>query len=114
MLSYLQVQRAKLCRSELPANDAMRRFNAPRPFLLLPRVLVSGHCDSIVTNFTAAEFRALYCKYMSSSMAREETLADWLSACGVDGEGADKVPAVWDTARGRRHVSIELYGANFY
>ncbi|GBP56084.1 hypothetical protein EVAR_43847_1 [Eumeta japonica] len=35
------VQRTKLRRSELPANDAMRRRNAPRPFLPLPRVLWS-------------------------------------------------------------------------
>ncbi|GBP26682.1 hypothetical protein EVAR_23452_1 [Eumeta japonica] len=31
------VQRMRLCRSELSANDAIRRYNAPRPFLLLPR-----------------------------------------------------------------------------
>ncbi|GBP15964.1 hypothetical protein EVAR_12546_1 [Eumeta japonica] len=44
-------QHTKLCRSELPANDEMRRYNAPRPFLLLPRVLILRHCDAFVTNF---------------------------------------------------------------
>ncbi|GBP68835.1 Phenoloxidase-activating factor 2 [Eumeta japonica] len=48
----------ELCRSELFVNDAMRRFNAPRPFLLLPRVPILCHCDVFVTNFTAAEFRS--------------------------------------------------------
>ncbi|GBP08836.1 hypothetical protein EVAR_78239_1 [Eumeta japonica] len=41
----------------MPANDAMRRFSAPRPFLLLPCVPILRHCDAFVTNFTAAEFR---------------------------------------------------------
>ncbi|GBP36134.1 hypothetical protein EVAR_4278_1 [Eumeta japonica] len=53
------VQRTNLCRSELPANDAMRRFNALRLFFLL---CVLRRCDSFVTDFTAVEFRALYCK----------------------------------------------------
>ncbi|GBP97755.1 hypothetical protein EVAR_91980_1 [Eumeta japonica] len=57
----LAVRRTKLCRSELPADNAMRRFNAPQPFLLLPRVPILRFCDAFVTNFTAAEFRALYC-----------------------------------------------------
>ncbi|GBP72316.1 hypothetical protein EVAR_90412_1 [Eumeta japonica] len=56
----LAVRRTKLCRSELPADNAMRRFNAPQPFLL-PRVPILRFCDAFVTNFTAAEFRALYC-----------------------------------------------------
>ncbi|GBP64984.1 hypothetical protein EVAR_50668_1 [Eumeta japonica] len=38
----------------------MRTFNAPRPFPLLPRSPISRHCDAFVTDFTAAEFRALY------------------------------------------------------
>ncbi|GBP63677.1 hypothetical protein EVAR_82037_1 [Eumeta japonica] len=46
-------------RSELSANDAMRRFNAPRPYPLLRRVPISLHCDAFVTKFTAAEFHAL-------------------------------------------------------
>ncbi|GBP08909.1 hypothetical protein EVAR_78295_1 [Eumeta japonica] len=36
----------KLCRSEMPANDAMRRFNASRVSLLLPRVPISRHHDA--------------------------------------------------------------------
>ncbi|GBP19535.1 hypothetical protein EVAR_102083_1 [Eumeta japonica] len=47
------------CYSELPANDALRRFNAPRPFLLL-RVLILRHCVSFLTNFTTAGFCALH------------------------------------------------------
>ncbi|GBP87067.1 hypothetical protein EVAR_45432_1 [Eumeta japonica] len=54
------VQRTKLCRSELPANDAMRGFNTPRPFPLHPRIPNSCNCDAFVTNFAAAEFQALY------------------------------------------------------
>ncbi|GBP29758.1 hypothetical protein EVAR_94598_1 [Eumeta japonica] len=52
------VQRTKLCCSESPANDAMRRFNAPLPFLLLLRVPVR---NAFATIFTAAEFRVLFC-----------------------------------------------------
>ncbi|GBP22478.1 hypothetical protein EVAR_78655_1 [Eumeta japonica] len=48
------VQRMKLCSSQLPANDAMRSFNAPRPYLLLPRVPILRHCNAFVDNFTAA------------------------------------------------------------
>ncbi|GBP55259.1 hypothetical protein EVAR_24455_1 [Eumeta japonica] len=50
----------KLCRSELPANDVMRRFNTPPTFLLLTLVPISHHCDPFVTNFAATEFRTLY------------------------------------------------------
>ncbi|GBP66170.1 hypothetical protein EVAR_81827_1 [Eumeta japonica] len=41
----------KLCRSELPANDAMLRLNPPRPILLLPGVPILCCCDAFVTNF---------------------------------------------------------------
>ncbi|GBP96541.1 hypothetical protein EVAR_100192_1 [Eumeta japonica] len=37
-------QRTILCRSELPAHDVMNRFNAPRPFLLLPCVPILRYC----------------------------------------------------------------------
>ncbi|GBP35808.1 hypothetical protein EVAR_20664_1 [Eumeta japonica] len=53
-LWHITVRRTKLCRSELPANDVMRRFNAPQPSLLLPRVPIYHHCDDLMTNFTAA------------------------------------------------------------
>ncbi|GBP52829.1 hypothetical protein EVAR_39368_1 [Eumeta japonica] len=46
------VQRTKLCLSELPAKDVMRRLNTPRPYLLLPRASILCHCDALVTNFT--------------------------------------------------------------
>ncbi|GBP20685.1 hypothetical protein EVAR_16558_1 [Eumeta japonica] len=39
------------------ANDVIRKFNAPRPFFLLPRVSILHHYDAFVTNFTAAQFR---------------------------------------------------------
>ncbi|GBP50229.1 Probable tRNA methyltransferase 9B [Eumeta japonica] len=55
------VQRTKCCRSGLPANDPMSGFDAPTPFLLLPRLPISRRRYAFVTNFTAAEFRALYC-----------------------------------------------------
>ncbi|GBP79485.1 hypothetical protein EVAR_59159_1 [Eumeta japonica] len=45
-------------RSKKP--QACRCF-APRPFLLLCRVPILRHCDAFVTNFTAVEFRALFC-----------------------------------------------------
>ncbi|GBP88034.1 hypothetical protein EVAR_61869_1 [Eumeta japonica] len=51
------VQCTKLCRSELPANDVMRSVSAPRPFLLLPRVLILRHCDAFVTNIVAHNLR---------------------------------------------------------
>ncbi|GBP63637.1 hypothetical protein EVAR_47975_1, partial [Eumeta japonica] len=52
------VQRTKLYRSELPANDVLRKYNAPQTFLLLLRVPNLRYCDAFLTNFTAAEFRA--------------------------------------------------------
>ncbi|GBP10765.1 hypothetical protein EVAR_6317_1 [Eumeta japonica] len=61
LLHRSTVERTKLCRSELPATDAMRRYNAPQPFLLLPRVSILRHCNAFVTKFTAADFRAIYC-----------------------------------------------------
>ncbi|GBP54350.1 Helicase SKI2W [Eumeta japonica] len=60
-LENIILQHTKLYRFELPANDMMRRCNTPRSFLLLPRRLpILRHCDAFGTNFTAAEFRALY------------------------------------------------------
>ncbi|GBP16699.1 hypothetical protein EVAR_13323_1 [Eumeta japonica] len=50
----------KFCRSELPAIDVLHRYNALRPYLLLPRFPILRLCDAFVTNFTAADFRALY------------------------------------------------------
>ncbi|GBP51377.1 hypothetical protein EVAR_38771_1 [Eumeta japonica] len=41
-------------------NDVMRRFKSLRPFLLPSRVPILRHRDAFVTNFTAADFRALY------------------------------------------------------
>ncbi|GBP88124.1 hypothetical protein EVAR_63932_1 [Eumeta japonica] len=61
------VQRTKLCRSELPANDIIRSFNTPRPFLLLSRVPILVHCGVFVTNFIEAKFRALYSNYDAES-----------------------------------------------
>ncbi|GBP49109.1 hypothetical protein EVAR_26818_1 [Eumeta japonica] len=43
----LEVQRMKLCRSDLPANDAIRRFNAPPPSLI-SRFPILRHCDASV------------------------------------------------------------------
>ncbi|GBP11669.1 hypothetical protein EVAR_73812_1 [Eumeta japonica] len=42
----------------MAANDVTRRRNAPRPLLLHPRAILRLR-DAFVTNFTAAEFRAL-------------------------------------------------------
>ncbi|GBP32748.1 hypothetical protein EVAR_18900_1 [Eumeta japonica] len=47
------IQRTKLYRYELPANDVMRRFSVTRPFILFPRVAILRNCDTFVTNFTA-------------------------------------------------------------
>ncbi|GBP29946.1 hypothetical protein EVAR_18426_1 [Eumeta japonica] len=55
VISLCAVYRTKSFRSELPANDAMRRYNTPQPFFLLPRVPISRHCDAFVTNFAEAE-----------------------------------------------------------
>ncbi|GBP72909.1 hypothetical protein EVAR_63470_1 [Eumeta japonica] len=68
-------QRTKLGRSELPTNDAMRRFNAPRPLPLLHRVPILRHCDAFVTNFTATEFR-----YQGESCCTEPLIPlQWIS-----------------------------------
>ncbi|GBP33103.1 hypothetical protein EVAR_18583_1 [Eumeta japonica] len=58
---------------EWSANGVMRRSNALRPFLLLPRVPILRHCDAFVTNFTAAVFPALYC--MACDGHREQSLS---------------------------------------
>ncbi|GBP41338.1 hypothetical protein EVAR_25176_1 [Eumeta japonica] len=44
----------------------MRRFNATRPIFLLPSIHVLHHCGVFMTNFTAVEFRALYCTRRST------------------------------------------------
>ncbi|GBP41203.1 hypothetical protein EVAR_30641_1 [Eumeta japonica] len=64
------------CRSELPANDVMRRFDIPQTFLLLPGVSILRHCNVFVTKFTAAEFLAQF-PFISQSLAGD----------GVPGEG---------------------------
>ncbi|GBP10182.1 hypothetical protein EVAR_77585_1 [Eumeta japonica] len=48
---WVTVQRMKLCRPELPADDAVR----------FSRVSILRHCNVSVANFTSAEFHALYC-----------------------------------------------------
>ncbi|GBP91874.1 hypothetical protein EVAR_59460_1 [Eumeta japonica] len=67
----------KLRRSELPANDAMRRRHAPRPCLLL-LVPVLRRCDAFVANFALFNYNKrdagryfaianVQCQYDSSS-----------------------------------------------
>ncbi|GBP44761.1 Unconventional myosin-Va [Eumeta japonica] len=58
------------CRSELPANDAMRRYNAPRLLLLLLRAPLLRPCDAFVTIFTAADFHSLALILAKSPRAR--------------------------------------------
>ncbi|GBP42387.1 hypothetical protein EVAR_30020_1 [Eumeta japonica] len=51
---------AQNCCTELPANDAMRRFSTPPdPSLFSPAFLL--YTLAMHDNFTAAKFRALYC-----------------------------------------------------
>ncbi|GBP27742.1 hypothetical protein EVAR_82791_1 [Eumeta japonica] len=45
-----------LCRSELAANDILRRYYAPQPFLILRLVPILCQCDAFVTNFTVTNF----------------------------------------------------------
>ncbi|GBP72126.1 hypothetical protein EVAR_49309_1 [Eumeta japonica] len=72
--------RTKLCRSELPANDVMRRFNAPRPYLLLRRFPILHHFDASVTNLSAAEFRALNCTCLEGKLSCRfrTSLSQWV------------------------------------
>ncbi|GBP40993.1 hypothetical protein EVAR_26074_1 [Eumeta japonica] len=51
------VQHTKLCRSKLPANDAMRRFSTPGPFFLLSHFLILRHYAAFLTNFTSAKLQ---------------------------------------------------------
>ncbi|GBP39064.1 hypothetical protein EVAR_27422_1 [Eumeta japonica] len=67
----------------MPANCLTRRYNAPRPFLLLPRVPVLRRCDAFVTNFTAAEFRALYCTSTERSQCRPPAMKRGNGSCSV-------------------------------
>ncbi|GBP31554.1 Nitric oxide synthase [Eumeta japonica] len=60
------VRRTKLFRSNLVANDTLRRYYAARPFLLLRRVPILRHCNAFVTNFPAANF-VLYYKCTTSA-----------------------------------------------
>ncbi|GBP35450.1 hypothetical protein EVAR_94902_1 [Eumeta japonica] len=57
LVAHCTVQRTKLCRSELAANGILRRYYAPRPFLLR-RIPILRRCDAFATNFTAAKFCA--------------------------------------------------------
>ncbi|GBP38739.1 hypothetical protein EVAR_22388_1 [Eumeta japonica] len=66
------VQRTKLCRSELAANYILRRYHAPRFFLLLRHVPILRHCDAFVTTFTAAKFHALYSTGRRTKLCRCE------------------------------------------
>ncbi|GBP32721.1 hypothetical protein EVAR_16885_1 [Eumeta japonica] len=59
IIQFSTVQRTKLCRSDLAANDILRRYYASPSFLFLPRVPTLHNCNAFATNFTAAEFRAL-------------------------------------------------------
>ncbi|GBP55340.1 hypothetical protein EVAR_43096_1 [Eumeta japonica] len=70
------MKRKQFSRSELPTNNEMRRFSAPRPFHLLSRVPILRHCDAFVTNFTAAEFLALYCCVRPLSLFYSNASAD--------------------------------------
>ncbi|GBP36465.1 hypothetical protein EVAR_88045_1 [Eumeta japonica] len=51
------LQRTKLCRSESPPIDPMRRFDAPPTIPSSPPHRFLRHCDDFVANFTAAEFQ---------------------------------------------------------
>ncbi|GBP27956.1 hypothetical protein EVAR_83585_1 [Eumeta japonica] len=51
--AYVQYN-TRNCRSELPTNDVLRRYNAPLPFLLHPLFPIPRHCDAFVPEFTAA------------------------------------------------------------
>ncbi|GBP42827.1 hypothetical protein EVAR_83346_1 [Eumeta japonica] len=72
------VQHMKLCRSELPVNDVLRRFSAPQTFLLLRRIAILRYCGAFVINFTTVDFSALYCtnSYTSKVSANETTTAE--------------------------------------
>ncbi|GBP05931.1 hypothetical protein EVAR_3212_1 [Eumeta japonica] len=52
----VQIQRTKFSCSELAAYDILRRYYAPRPFLLRRRVPILRHCDAFLTNFTEAKY----------------------------------------------------------
>ncbi|GBP15381.1 hypothetical protein EVAR_80555_1 [Eumeta japonica] len=81
-LKLKREQRTKLSRSELAANDVLRGYHATRRSLLLRRVPISRRCDAFVTNFTAAEFRALYRnEYNFSGIALERPEKKELMAC---------------------------------
>ncbi|GBP49231.1 hypothetical protein EVAR_96539_1 [Eumeta japonica] len=101
--SHFTLQRTKFYRSGLPANEAMRGSSAPRPFLLLPRVPISHHCDAFVTNFAAAEFCTLnndFCSIVKSAL--KLTVKDYI---GVVWHRLPKVVP----ASVFIHLKIELY-----
>ncbi|GBP00370.1 hypothetical protein EVAR_937_1 [Eumeta japonica] len=59
LCSITKSQCTKLCRSELPANDVMPRFNTPRLFHFRPHMPILRHSDAFVANFIAAKLPAL-------------------------------------------------------
>ncbi|GBP35509.1 hypothetical protein EVAR_20019_1 [Eumeta japonica] len=77
-------------------------YYAPRPFLLLRRVLILRHCDALVTNFTAAKFRALYCN--SDGLDQMERVGTGRTAHQADGDtlGPARIKARTRTAFSRR------------
>ncbi|GBP97877.1 hypothetical protein EVAR_70167_1 [Eumeta japonica] len=88
----------KFCRSELPANDVMRRFDTPRPFLCLRCVTILRHWNAFMTNFTASEFSSYAPDMFKPFEEREEFWAD-----------IRDVPAKYD--RNERIVRLgDLYG----
>ncbi|GBP03929.1 hypothetical protein EVAR_74729_1 [Eumeta japonica] len=64
-IRVLCIQRTELRCSELPANDPLRRFNAPQPSptlstCFLARIPIIRHCDAFVTNFMSGTIPSDY------------------------------------------------------
>ncbi|GBP66026.1 hypothetical protein EVAR_47526_1 [Eumeta japonica] len=50
-----------LCRSELPSNDEISKYNARGRPVFFPLAFILRKCDVPVTTFTAVKVCALYC-----------------------------------------------------
>ncbi|GBP46119.1 hypothetical protein EVAR_26564_1 [Eumeta japonica] len=74
-----------VCRSELPANDVMRRLNTPDPSFFSPAFLF--YAIAFVTNLIAAKFRVLYCTMLPLSSPAGHYAFDYFLPGGRAGGG---------------------------
>ncbi|GBP53906.1 hypothetical protein EVAR_96584_1 [Eumeta japonica] len=92
-------------RPDALAEGATRRFNAPRPFLLLSRVRILGHCNALVTNCTPAVSCVVQQVYVGVSVSDEPLQP--ATFVGVEAGGEKSCLGSALTARSRLGPKLE-------